>query len=233
MVTELITLLTVIGHMTYIILGAIIAYLIGSIPTAVWYGRMFFGLDVRKYGSGNSGATNTFRVLGRKAGVVVMLVDILKGWLATHGTVILAQQGFISYENLIVYKLIFGLIAVVGHIFPIYVGFRGGKGVATLLGMVLSIHIEAALICMVVFFAVFLASKYVSLGSMIAALAFPIVLLLVPSFHQDGPIVILFGFAIFSMVVLTHQKNIKRLIHGEENKVMIRVRRNRNRYVEE
>ncbi|HEY8401499.1 MAG TPA: glycerol-3-phosphate acyltransferase, partial [Cytophagaceae bacterium] len=134
----------------------------------------------------------------------------------------------IDPEYLVVYKLVFGISAVIGHIFPIYVGFRGGKGIATLLGMVLSIHIEAALVCFLIFCIVLLLSKYVSLGSMMAALAFPILLML-PRFNPEEPLVVIFGFAIFSVVILTHQKNIIRLINGEENKAKIRIRsRHRN-----
>lgn len=213
----------------YIIFGILLAYLVGSVPTAVWYGEAFFGIDVREHGSGNSGATNTFRVLGKKAGTIVMLVDVLKGWLATFGANFLLHLDAIDQNEIIIFKLIFGISAVLGHIFPLYAGFKGGKGIATLLGMVFAIHIEAALICMAVFFIVFLLSKYVSLGSMIASLAFPIVIILFPRFNDGGPLVIVFGFAIFSIVILTHQKNIKRLINGEENKIKISVRKNRNK----
>jgi glycerol-3-phosphate acyltransferase PlsY len=211
----------------YILTGIVLAYLIGSVPTAVWYGKAFFGIDVRQHGSGNSGATNTFRVLGKKPGIVVMLVDILKGWIATYGATFLLQVDAINPHDLIIFKLIFGISAVMGHIFPIYANFKGGKGIATLLGMVFAIHLEAALLCMVVFFIVFLLSKYVSLGSMIASLAFPIIIILFPRFNDGGPLVVVFGFAIFSIVILTHQKNIKRLLNGEENKIRIKVKKNR------
>ncbi|HWZ22200.1 MAG TPA: glycerol-3-phosphate 1-O-acyltransferase PlsY [Cytophagaceae bacterium] len=210
----------------YIVLSAIAAYLIGSFPTAVWYGKAYFGIDVREHGSGNSGATNTFRVLGKQAGIIVMAVDVLKGWTATQGAALLVYADLIYTEDLILFKLIFGIAAVIGHIFPIYVGFKGGKGIATLLGMVLSVHIEAALLCLLVFIVVLVLSKYVSLGSMIAALVFPI-LLISPKFRPDehGLVVVIFGFVIFLLVVITHQKNIVRLLHGEENKAKIRIRR--------
>jgi len=212
----------------YITLSAVAAYLIGSLPTAVWYGKAYYGIDVREHGSGNAGATNTFRVLGKQAGIVVMAVDVFKGWTATHAANLLVFGDLIYPEDLVLFKLIFGIAAVIGHIFPIYVGFKGGKGIATLLGMVLSVHIEAALLCLLVFMIVLLLSKYVSLGSMIAALVFPI-LLISPKFRPDehSPVVIIFGFVIFFMVVITHQKNIIRLINGEENKAKIRIRRNR------
>ncbi len=207
--------------------GVIVSYLIGSIPSAVWYGKAFYGVDVRNYGSGNAGATNTFRVLGKKAGSIVMAVDVLKGWVATSMAYILEYSKLLQLEHIIYYQLIFGVFAVVGHIFPVYAGFRGGKGVATLLGMVLSIHIYAALICLAVFLVVFLASKYVSLGSMMASLAYPIIML-IPAFSPDEPIVIVFGFLIFALVVLTHRKNVRRLINGEESKLQLKLLNRKN-----
>ncbi|MDJ1470099.1 glycerol-3-phosphate 1-O-acyltransferase PlsY [Cytophagaceae bacterium DM2B3-1] len=211
-------------EITLIIAGFIASYLIGSLPTALWYGQAFHGIDIRNYGSGNSGATNTFRVLGKKAGSIVMAVDVFKGWTATSIAAILLHLHAFTEPNLITYQLFIGILAVVGHIFPIYANFRGGKGVATLLGMVLAIHVEAALLCIAIFFLVVLLSKYVSLGSMIAALAFPL-LMFMPRFSPDDPILIIFGFAMFAIVVLTHQKNIIRLIHGEESRTNIRFRK--------
>ncbi len=207
-----------------IIAGFILSYLVGSLPTALWYGQAYHGIDIRQFGSGNAGATNTFRVLGKKAGSIVMLIDVFKGWTATSIASILLYMDAFTEPNLITYQLFIGIIAVVGHIFPVYAGFRGGKGVATLLGMILAIHVEAALLCMLIFVLVLLFSKYVSLGSMIAALAFPL-LLLMPRFSPDDPILIIFGFAMFAIVVLTHQKNIIRLLHGEESRANIRLRR--------
>jgi|APFEC2959095171_1045051.scaffolds.fasta_scaffold00160_27 acyl phosphate:glycerol-3-phosphate acyltransferase len=210
-----------------IALFGILAYLIGSLPTSVWWGKAYFGIDVRDYGSGNAGATNTFRVLGKRAGIIVMLVDIFKGWTATSMANLLYYADAVSFERLVFFKLAFGVLAVLGHIFPVYVKFKGGKGVATLLGMVLSIHTEAALLCIVIFLVVLLASKYVSLGSIIAALAFPL-LMLIPVFNPEKPILIIFGFVIFAIVVLTHQKNIVRLINGEESRTVLIRRKNRD-----
>ncbi len=210
----------------YIILGAFVAYLIGSFITAIWYGKQYHNIDIRTCGSGNAGATNTFRVLGKRAGSIVMLIDIFKGWLATSLAVLLVHFNIIEPTQIDVYKLIYGLAAVTGHIFPVFERFKGGKGIATLLGMVFSIQFEAALVCLGVFLIVLIASKYVSLGSIIATLTFPLMLIFVPRFHTDTPIVIVFGFAIFIMVVLTHKKNLKRLFHGEENKTYLIPRKN-------
>ena len=200
----------------------ITAYLIGSISTAVWIGKAYYGIDIRQHGSGNSGATNTFRVLGKRPGTIVMLIDIFKGWAATSLAGLLVIFNAVEADDLIVYKLIMGALAVLGHIFPLYERFKGGKGVATLLGMMLAIHLEVALMCTVIFIIVLFTSRYVSLGSMIAALAFPILLLL-PRFHPDDPILIVFGFILFAVVALTHRKNINRLLQGEESKANIRI----------
>lgn len=215
--------------MNYLVLsvGAVVAYLIGSVPTAVWYGKAFHGIDVREYGSGNSGATNSFRVLGKSAGFVVMVVDLFKGFLPTQAAVYLINAGLINDPDLIFYQSAFGIAAVLGHIFPVYAGFKGGKGIATLFGMILSIHVEAAFIVALIFFIVLLISKYVSLGSMLGALAFPLVLLM-PRFYPDEPFLIVFGFVVFFIVVITHQKNIVRLFNGEENKAKIRIRKKRD-----
>lgn len=199
----------------------IAAYLLGSIPTSVWVGRIWFGLDIREHGSGNAGATNTFRVLGKKAGIFVMLVDILKGLLAATVALILLRQGYIESEMLILWKLILGIVAIVGHIFPIFAGFRGGKGVATLAGMMMGVQWEITLICVFIFLITLLLSNYVSLSSMIASLSFPLLVVLVPGFQQDNLILPIFGFVLFIAVVITHKKNIKRLLRGDENKTYL------------
>lgn len=197
------------------------AYLLGSIPTAVWWGKAFYDLDVREHGSGNPGATNTFRVLGKRAGMIVMLGDIVKGMIATSLAVPLMNLGFIPEANLITFKLIFGVIAVTGHIFSIFLNFKGGKGVATLLGMMIAVNYEVALICIAIFILTLLLSKYVSLASIISALAFPSILTFIPRFKTSEPLLIIFGFFLFIVIVWTHQKNIRRIADGEENKTYL------------
>ena len=208
----------------YFFLGCALAYLIGSIPTSVWIGRSFYDLDVREHGSGNAGATNTFRVLGRKAGIIVMVIDVLKGFLASALAGLMVSQGYLDAKFLVHYKLIFGLCAVLGHIFPIYVGFKGGKGVATLLGMVLAIHPVVALLCVLIFLITLIATKYVSLSSIVATLAFPILNLLEP-FNLHQPVLIIFGFAAFGGLLYTHRNNLKRILKGEENKTYLKPKR--------
>ncbi len=205
-------------NIALLIITIVAAYLLGSIPSSVWYGIGYFGIDVRKHGSGNAGATNTFRVLGKRAGTIVMLIDVLKGWTATCLASLLFYMSTIGETELLMYKIIFGIIAIVGHIFPVFVGFKGGKGIATLLGMVLAIHPEIALVCITIFILTLIASQYVSLSSILATLAFP-VLSWLGVFGQPEPLLIVFGFVMFVLVVITHQKNIIRLLNGNENRV--------------
>ena len=203
----------------YSIAALILAYLCGSIPTAVWIGQAFYGIDVREYGSGNAGATNTFRVLGKKAGIPVMLIDILKGWGATNlayfiGVSTTGAFHSIAFTN---YQLALGITAVMGHLFPIFAGFRGGKGVATLFGMILAIHLPAALLCVVVFIIVLAITRYVSLSSIIASFTYLIGVTFIFPLHNKS--VIIYGMCICVLILVTHQKNVERLLNGRESKV--------------
>jgi glycerol-3-phosphate acyltransferase PlsY len=203
----------------YSISALLAAYLFGSIPTAVWIGQAFYGVDVREYGSGNAGATNTFRVLGKKAGIAVMFLDIFKGWTATNlayliGLSVTGPQNSVQFVN---YQLALGIIAVMGHLFPVFAGFRGGKGIATLFGMILAVQPQAALLCVLVFVVVLLISKYVSLSSILAGFTFPLSIIFV--FHSPIRSVILYGMSICILILVTHQKNIERLLKGKESKV--------------
>ncbi len=207
-------------NIIWIILSVLAAYLIGAIPTAVWYGLRFYRVDVRHHGSGNAGATNTFRVLGKKAGSVVLFLDILKGATATSLAHLLVIGGAIPASHLVSFQLILGIAAVLGHIFPVYLNFKGGKGVAALLGMVLAIHPFVALLCIAIFLLVLIITKYVSLSSMLAALSFPFLLLL-PPFRTGSPLLLIFGFTMFALLVITHRKNIRRLIAGNESRTYL------------
>lgn len=191
------------------------AYILGSIPTAVWVGQIFYKIDIREHGSGNAGASNTFRILGKKAGIPVMLIDIIKGFCATNLVyfVQIYQPNTVPYVNL---QIALGVVAVVGHIFPIFAGFRGGKGIATLLGMALAIHTEAALLCILIFVTVLVLTKYVSLSSMLACFAFPFMIVFL--FDVTIKSLVLFGVTIAVLVMITHQKNIERLFKGVESK---------------
>lgn len=211
-----------------IVFFGVLAYLVGSIPTSVWFGKHYFKLDLREHGSGNPGATNTFRVLGKRAGTIVLLGDVLKGAIATTLAVLMLRLDIIYPEELIRFRLLFGILAVLGHIFSVFLKFKGGKGVATLLGMTMAVAPEGALISIAVFLAVVFLSKYVSLGSMIGALAFPLTLISLPALKPDDPILITYGFVLTAMIVWTHRKNITRLIKGEENKTYLIPKKSRN-----
>ncbi|GEP91969.1 glycerol-3-phosphate acyltransferase PlsY [Chitinophaga terrae (ex Kim and Jung 2007)] len=194
------------------------AYLIGSVPTAVWVSKGVFGLDIREYGSGNAGATNTFRVLGPKAGTFVMAVDMLKGVLAVRLSYLLPYYTDPEHlTQLVNLQIGLGLVAVVGHIFPIWANFRGGKGIATLFGLVLAIQPLVALCCVGVFLMILFLTRYVSLSSIIASIAFPVLILFI--FNEPETFYRIFAIAVALMVVLTHQKNITRLLKGVESKV--------------
>jgi glycerol-3-phosphate acyltransferase PlsY len=200
-----------------IILLALLAYLTGAFPSAVWVGKTFYNIDVREYGSGNAGATNTFRVLGKVAGIPVLFMDIFKGWLAVNYIWLIGNVSSFSNELVFENQLAFGIAAVIGHLFPIYTGFRGGKGIATMLGLLIGLHFQAAFFSFCVFILVFFISRYVSLGSMISSMFFPFFLM----FILNSTNVPLNLFAIFVPILslITHQKNIERLIRGEETKV--------------
>jgi glycerol-3-phosphate acyltransferase PlsY len=189
----------------------VLAYLVGSIPTAVWWGKRFYGIDVREFGSGNAGATNTFRVLGKRAGIPVLTIDILKGILAT-------SLAFISpfafdttqFVNL---ELGLGIAALVGHVFPVFAGFRGGKGVVICLTPLTS------LLVLFVFLTVLILTKYVSLSSMLGGISFPFILHFV--FHNHNETLLIFSIFVAILLVVTHKKNITRLLKRQESKTYL------------
>ncbi|MGE8243097.1 Glycerol-3-phosphate acyltransferase [compost metagenome] len=209
----------------YLVIAVLLAYLFGSIPTAVWLGQAFYGVDVREYGSGNAGATNTFRVLGPRAGSIVMFVDIFKGWTATNLAYLIELGQNTSDVQFVNFQLALGVIAVIGHLFPVFAGFRGGKGVATLCGMILAIHTPAALVCVSVFVIILLTTHYVSLSSISAGFAFPFSLAFI--FKTTIPSVLLYGIAICTLLLITHQKNIERLLKGHESKIYLFKKKNK------
>ena len=200
------------------ILFLLLAYMIGAFPSAVWLGRTFYSIDVREYGSGNAGATNTFRVLGMKAGTPVLLLDILKGWISVNLFYFITDNKLMSEESSFELKLAFGIAAVIGHLFPLYTGFRGGKGIATMLGFMIGIYWQAALLSALVFIITLLISRYVSLSSIIASLAFPIIVIFILGMNNTNTSLIIFSIFVPILSLITHQKNIERLIRREENK---------------
>ncbi|MCU0377034.1 MAG: glycerol-3-phosphate 1-O-acyltransferase PlsY [Bacteroidales bacterium] len=193
----------------------LLAYVAGSLPTAVWAGRIFHGIDIREHGSGNAGATNTIRVLGWKTGIPVLIIDLAKGLLAASLPVLLNSAPEDSTQMMAM-KIACGMAAIIGHVFPVLAGFRGGKGVATTFGVLLALHPWLTLTCAGIFLLVLLISGYVSLSSMTAGIMFPI--LLMTLFSTPSMLFKIFSIVVAIALVLTHTKNIGRLIRGEEKR---------------
>ncbi len=193
----------------------LVAYLIGSIPTSVWVGKMIYGIDVRDHGSGNAGATNTQRTLGMKAAIPVLLFDIFKGWIAIRFVFMLKFMDMESY-SIINLQIYLGLAAVFGHIFPVYAGFRGGKGVATLLGIGLALLPYATLTALGIFIITFSIFRYVSLGVLVAGLSFPISTAFIFTYNENQ--FIIFALVICILLFITHHENLKKLIRKKESK---------------
>ncbi len=197
------------------------AYLLGSIPSAVWWGKRYYGIDVREFGSGNAGATNTFRVLGKKAGIPVLFIDIVKG---TAAVLLAFLSPFVFESNQFVnLQLGLGIAALVGHVFPIFAGFRGGKGVATILGIVICLTPITSLMVLGVFLIVLLATRYVSLSSMTAGLSFPFFLNII--LKNQNQTLLIFSLFVAALLILTHKKNIVRLLKSQETKVKLFVKK--------
>jgi glycerol-3-phosphate acyltransferase PlsY len=213
-------------HIVVNILITILAYLLGSIPTSIWISRSFFNIDIRDYGSGNAGATNTFRVLGTKAGIVVFIVDILKGFLAVN-LIYLTDYYIPDSGDYINIQLLLGIAAMLGHIFPIYAGFRGGKGVATLFGVICAISFYPALIMAGIFVLTLVITRYVSLSSMVSGLSFPVLIIVV--FKETTSSLVIFSLIMAVLMLFTHQKNIERLLNKEENKADFSKLKKKNR----
>ncbi|MCD8102052.1 MAG: glycerol-3-phosphate 1-O-acyltransferase PlsY [Alistipes sp.] len=194
----------------------ICAYLLGSIPSAVWIGKKFYATDVREHGSRNAGATNTLRVLGPKAALPVFAMDVAKGFAAVQLFRLspLATTGWEFYVQLALV-----LAVVTGHIFPVFAGFRGGKGVATIAGSVLAVYPPAVLLCLLTFVIMLAITSYVSLSSMTAGVLFPIYTRFVFGVHYLP--LIIFGCVVALLLIWTHRKNIGRLLSGTESKIRI------------
>ena len=206
-------------NILYIVLAVAAGYLLGSIPTAVWMGKLFHKIDIREHGSGNAGATNVIRVLGWKTGIPVIIVDVTKGWFAAYLPVLfgLAPEDSSKLINL---QIMTGFAAIIGHVYPILAGFRGGKGVGSTFGVLLSLHPLLTLSCLGVFLAVLFITGYVSVSSMSAGIMFPVFLFTL----FDTPSLIFKIFSLFVAValIITHRANIKRLLRGEESRFIKR-----------
>ncbi len=220
-------LLESLGKSGIEIICALMAYLLGSIPSAIWVGRKFYGIDVREHGSGNAGATNVFRVLGKGPGTVVLLMDIVKGYLAVVLAYMMEKhlysEGIPNASNSWFFPVVFGVLSVIGHILPVFAKFKGGKGVATLFGIIIALDPRVAGLALLVFVLVNIVTGYVSVGSLMAGLSIPVLFLQVFGYRDMS--IVVFGVSVGVLIVYTHRKNIKRLMAGEETKSRILVKK--------
>ncbi|MBQ5875595.1 MAG: glycerol-3-phosphate 1-O-acyltransferase PlsY [Alistipes sp.] len=204
----------------------LIAYVLGSIPSAVWIGKKYYGVDIREHGSKNAGTTNMLRVLGRRAALPVFVLDFFKGFVAVTLIGLMRYDADINSAWLINLKILGVFAAVIGHIFPIFANFKGGKGVATLVGAVTGIYPQIIFLCFAVWFLVFLISHYVSLASMTAGCCFPLLVVIYSSseWSRNNDVsftFIIFAFAVAILLLWSHRKNIERLKAGTESKIYI------------
>ena len=203
--------------MVLLIILVVGAYLLGSIPSSVWLGKWIKGIDLRKQGSGNAGATNAFRVLGKPIGVVVFALDMLKGFLAVNLSHF-QKEILPDSESWMILRIVLGLLAVAGHIYPLFAGFKGGKGVATMAGVGLAIHPYAALAAIGIYLLVFLIFRLSALGSLSAVISYPVWVILV--FQSEFRAVWAFSVAVPVLIFITHRSNIARLISGKEKPIL-------------
>lgn len=196
----------------------VVSYLVGSFPTSIIFGKVFKGIDIRDYGSGNAGGTNAFRVMGWKIGLSVMIIDVTKGLIAT---VLVSQIRVDSVSLAPVYlQIIAGFSAVIGHIWTIFAGFRGGKGVGTAAGMLIGLYPIAFIFVFVIFLLVLFTTRYVSLSSMTAASSLPFILLILDKLGRPyKPQLMVLSIVIALLIIFTHRSNIRRLLAGNENRV--------------
>lgn len=199
------------------ILILLAAYLLGSIPFSVIIGKLFYKTDVRQFGSGNPGATNMLRTLGTKAGIIVLLLDIGKGVAAVMLAHFMENTGTLSLDEL---KAITGACAIAGHIFPVFLKFKGGKGVATAVGVIYAIQPLFGVIASLLFIAVLVITRYVSLGSILAAAIYPVLNIIFYKESTKG--VLIFAIILALVIIFKHKTNIQRLLKGEENRFTLK-----------
>ncbi len=196
-----------------------ISYLTGSTPTSIIVGKISKGIDIRNHGSGNAGGTNVFRVLGWKPALIVVSVDVFKGWLPT-AVYAVNIHSFTPLDDTGVLQIICGFSAVIGHTYPVFAGFKGGKGVGTLGGMLMALFPIAIPLCLLIFALVLMLTGYVSLGSIIASSSLPVILLILPvitTLNSPSLSLLIFSLLIPWFVIYTHRSNISRLRNGTEN----------------
>lgn len=206
-------------HFIDLFLLLILAYLVGAIPTSIWVGKIFYKIDIRNFGSGNAGASNAIRVFGTPVGLFVLVFDMFKGYVAVNLVQLFSflDPATPQYVNV---QIILGIAAVLGHIYPVYAGFRGGKGVATVFGVLLALQPFATLCAAGVFLISFFITRYSSVGSILAGLSFPIWIIVV--FKSENLQLNIFSILVGILLIYTHRKNVVRLWNGNENKTRFR-----------
>ncbi len=207
------------SEISFLIVVLFASYLAGSIPTSIIMGRLTKGIDIREHGSGNAGGTNVFRVLGWKPALIVLIVDVFKGWFpaAVLASVFFNVQ---TIPDLGVVQILCGFSAVLGHTYTIFAGFKGGKGVGTLGGMLLALFPSAFIFCLVVAILAIIFTGYVSVASIFASVSLPLFIIILPPFLGTDPAplsLMIFSLLIPWFIIYTHRSNIQRLRSGEEN----------------
>ena len=201
------------------ILLMILAYILGSVPNALWIGKVFKGLDIREHGSRNAGSTNAARVLGVKLGILTLILDVSKGLVPTLIAILLRVDFFQNLTKILNFDYVLvGICAILGHVFSMFMNFKGGKAVATTLGVFLILVPKAILFAAIVFFVVFAVSRYVSLSSVLAAISLPIFIY----FLYQQTIYVILGILIAILIVVKHRSNIERLKNGTESKFSLK-----------
>jgi len=222
--------------MLNLVFVVVLSYLVGSIPTSIILSKLVKGIDIRQYGSGNAGGTNVFRVLGWKWGVLTIILDAVKGAIVVIVVARLYLDNFpfnniTPFDDFTLVQIICGIVAVIGHIWTVFAGFRGGKGIATALGFLLTLVTIDMLLALVVFTITVSLSRYISLGSLTAAVSVPLILVIrenifginIPGYNTILP----FAIALSLLVIYTHRKNIDRLIKGNESKISFGKKKNK------
>lgn len=202
------------------VLLLVLSYLTGAFPSSYLLSKLFYNIDIRKFGSGNAGASNTFRILGKIPGSIVLIIDIFKGWIVVNYIKIFESNILLEIHNpehIFEFQLLLGITAIVGHIFPVYINFKGGKGIATILGVLLALNLIAALSSCIIFLVILFSSKYVSLSSVFATIFYSFFILFIykSNIHAEK----IFAIFVPFLSLITHRKNILRLIRKEETKV--------------
>ena len=201
------------------ILLMVISYVLGSVPNALWIGKVFKGIDIREHGSRNTGSTNAARVLGAKLGILTLILDVSKGLVPTLIAILLRVDFFQNLTKILNFDYVLvGICAILGHVFSMFMNFKGGKAVATTLGVFLILVPKAILFAAIVFFVVFAVSRYVSLSSVLAAISLPIFIY----FLYQQTIYVILGILIAILIVVKHRSNIERLKNGTESKFSLK-----------